>query len=152
MKPDSCKFCGADCSDCFGDGTKQSTDPDVKYWVYCWKCGATGPDKHTIEEAIAAWNKRGWISVEDRLPEYDTFVLVHWSDGNQSVFHFWAIKWEDISRYGGADITHWMPLPDPPEDNPIKRAEEDLLREAEKPQMNGGIYFDGYLPDPPEES
>lgn len=29
-----------------------------KYYVKCWDCKATGPEKDTEEQAIDAWNKR----------------------------------------------------------------------------------------------
>lgn len=52
-----------------------------------------------------------WISVEERLPENNDLVMV-WCDG---VFYFGCYfptvrKW--ISD--GAKITHWMPMPEPP--------------------------------------
>ena len=55
-----------------------------------------------------------WISVEDRLPE-DGRHLVYWTtdDGEwsgQSVADFllcWIVQ-DDLN------VTHWMPLPEPP--------------------------------------
>lgn len=55
-----------------------------------------------------------WISVKDRLPEEKTRVLVfvpHSSikiDTDRIVGRIW-VRW-----YG--HITHWMPLPEPPEE------------------------------------
>lgn len=67
----------------------------------------------------------GWISVKDRLPEQMKKVLttveydfngkhyrnlkIAYYDGNG--------KWEPLSRQTD-EITHWMPLPEPPEANP----------------------------------
>ena len=64
-----------------------------------------------------------WTSVKDRLPEQMKKVLatveydfngkhyrnlkIAYYDGNG--------KWEPLSRQTD-EITHWMPLPDPPED------------------------------------
>lgn len=55
-----------------------------------------------------------WIDCKERMPENDDFVIGY--DGehvgecrfDNYEFWFWA--------YGGiAEITHWMPLPKPPE-------------------------------------
>jgi hypothetical protein len=55
-----------------------------------------------------------WISVEDRLPEESCIVLVyHKGLGVMVSFYDKKINW-GILR---ASITHWMPLPDPPEVN-----------------------------------
>jgi len=59
-----------------------------------------------------------WISVEDRLPEQDGYYLVNvlceLANGvylakfeNGATF-----MWHPFSK---ADVTHWMPLPEPPE-------------------------------------
>ncbi len=58
-----------------------------------------------------------WISVEDRLPGAYTSVLLAFKD---LVFitvgfwngHYWDPDREDLSN---VPVTHWMPLPDPPE-------------------------------------
>lgn len=76
-----------------------------------------------------------WISVKDRLPEHDTDVLV-FAEGKHEAFigesvitithignhKFWPDSpdhWEWVSpwQYFMTDyeITHWMPLPKPPE-------------------------------------
>lgn len=74
-----------------------------------------------------------WISVEDRLPCSDERVLTIHEGGNQHVMRFTErfknrIEWVkcflhhdgcgqfqefyDIEEY--CEITHWMPLPEPP--------------------------------------
>ena len=55
--------------------------------------------------------KQRWIPVEERLPETRDPVLTLWVSGMQSV------KQHD-EQHGwntGAHVTHWMPLPEPPE-------------------------------------
>jgi hypothetical protein len=50
-----------------------------------------------------------WISVEDRLPEEGDVVLTFSKNGGRAVRKF------DNGQFGYYDdITHWMPLPDPP--------------------------------------
>lgn len=62
-----------------------------------------------------------WISVKERLPENTGEVLV-WPSfyGRPSVARFWAIarSWQQTNVTGDVNeyVTHWMPLPDPPEE------------------------------------
>ena len=66
-----------------------------------------------------------WIPVTERLPDKDGAYLVRWA--NKSVgdaeyeckygsFGYWIdIMWdEDADWFPYVDITHWMPLPEPP--------------------------------------
>ena len=67
-----------------------------------------------------------WISVDDRLPERNAHVLVHYithtKNSVQSVaLHFDSIQWRQlvggglmIEKNGVKKVTHWMPLPEPP--------------------------------------
>lgn len=65
----------------------------------------------------------GWISVKDRLPEESGYVLVHCSEpkgyirGVQYSAKNKAFNASDDSNAESAftDVTHWMPLPEPPE-------------------------------------
>lgn len=58
-----------------------------------------------------------WISVKDDLPKKRTRVLV--SDGQlvtQAIINHrgdWA-NWYTIDNEYFNDVTHWMPLPEPP--------------------------------------
>lgn len=86
---------------------------------------------------ISKWNTRvcdisslndGWISVEDRLPQKNVEVLVlsklgvdidKWGSlssryaGTPLAAH--AENCEGFTNYGFGEITHWRPLPEPPE-------------------------------------
>ena len=58
-----------------------------------------------------------WVSVKERLPENgDYSVLCHFSNGSIEDVKIWHVQdftqpWKDLR------ITHWMPLPPPPEDS-----------------------------------
>ena len=67
-----------------------------------------------------------WISVDERMPELATDVLVFGREfngprftvagrflgGPESIIPFWASQeTEESTRF---DVTHWMPLPAPP--------------------------------------
>lgn len=63
-------------------------------------------------------DKATWICVEERLPENDEHYLVWCSDNNshELALYFGDGEWltedlENITRV----VTHWMPLPKPPE-------------------------------------
>lgn len=59
-----------------------------------------------------------WISVEDRLPKGYDDVLI-WA---RNYHGFWKIvidyylpDAQAFNRFREANVTHWMPLPEPPE-------------------------------------
>lgn len=54
-----------------------------------------------------------WISVKDRLPEKNTTVLA--STDNGIVFQrLYAYDGWDLWEGNEVNVTHWMPLPEPP--------------------------------------
>lgn len=75
------------------------------------------------EVSFMAWLARAaqseWISVEDRLPETETTVLICTERGD--IFSSWASN-EDVFWFYGEEednrITHWQPLPKPPAGDP----------------------------------
>lgn len=84
--------------------------------------------------------KNNWVSVEDRLPEYDDKILVACknfidtpgkimytslfircgkrtaTNKHGNVFHVDGENGSFSDKCGLGIITHWMPLPDPPEE------------------------------------
>lgn len=63
-----------------------------------------------------------WISVKDRLPEHEVDVLCYTIYQEIEILQFdESVKWWTGSEYDyeKEQVTHWMPLPQPP-----KKAEE----------------------------
>ena len=76
-----------------------------------------------VHDAWQAWQARAaqseWISVEDRLPEINTYVLAATSRGlviSDRVCDYGRGK-EWVSGHSDNPITHWQPLPAPPTTN-----------------------------------
>jgi len=68
-------------------------------------------------------NMPRWISVTERLPEHLTSVIVHRKDGGIFIWEYFDTSptdecWIDDSMnvYSFYDVTHWMPLPEPPKE------------------------------------
>lgn len=64
-----------------------------------------------------------WIPVTERLPENLTSVIVHRKDGGIFTWEYFNTSptdecWIDDSMnvYSFYDVTHWMPLPQPPKE------------------------------------
>lgn len=60
-----------------------------------------------------------WISVKEKLPEYDKSVLICYSK-QQDITIAWLAEdiecfEDDDCMYYMSEVTHWMPLPEPPE-------------------------------------
>ena len=71
--------------------------------------------------------ERRWIPVEERLPELDELMLVIASgkpkenitlDNAVELATLYSDGWclEMCPEWTGATVTHWMPLPEPPEE------------------------------------
>jgi hypothetical protein len=65
----------------------------------------------------------GWISVKDRLPEIGEWVLINGPEVCQRIeppSASWKAEYawntDHESFYYPEDITHWMPLPEPPKE------------------------------------
>jgi hypothetical protein len=87
-----------------------------------------GNDKHNaplrkantlLHDALIELSKSDWISVEDRLPEYNERVLVRYKYGKETyTIIFYRMKDERIRKYNngfihpidGFSITHWKPI------------------------------------------
>lgn len=62
-----------------------------------------------------------WISVKDKLPEKEGEYIAF--DGESVFGAYYEIdtsgtRWTDpVEMYGEFEVTHWMPLPEPPNDD-----------------------------------
>lgn len=58
-----------------------------------------------------------WISVKDRLPDRDGTYLVATKNRAVMMTHFYIVDGHGFFSGGklSRHITHWMPLPEPPE-------------------------------------
>lgn len=139
-----CKGCGAcplfDNKDCMGDVTAGAAD------LIEWLIGANKNLHEELErkdmvialaqkeqakaeaERDALREKQRWIQVTERMPntipcnagtEYSEAVIV-WTTGNKAMIAVWDgidfICPTDFWEAWGEEITHWMPLPEAPEE------------------------------------
>lgn len=63
-----------------------------------------------------------WISIKDRLPKSDEYVLTYYIDKiwDETGVRTDTIR-EDVNAFMSAyqmkqEVTHWMPLPEPPKE------------------------------------
>jgi len=81
------------------------------------KFGWDESDRKRAEELHAQWEnakQAKWTSVEDKLPNIDGNYMVWKKQGFYFVDSFKDGKWLTASLCNSI-ITHWMPLPKPPE-------------------------------------
>lgn len=114
--------------------TKDICDIECK-GMKCNECDGYACEYRMLAEALynAGYRKQEWISVEDELPEiagkyliarktvYGNLINIVWYDTNynggnddmigKSVWYMFDGDWGD---YEIPNVTHWMPLPEPP--------------------------------------
>ena len=54
-----------------------------------------------------------WVSCDKALPEEGVSVLVYCADSQEIAVDCW---WCDEWHMFGEEVTHWMPLPEPPKE------------------------------------
>lgn len=73
-------------------------------------------------DAIREQEERRWIPVTERLPEDGKYVLCFMRDEELTLFRIlkWgSVDWrwdDDCEWHYETDVTHWMPLPEPPKE------------------------------------
>jgi hypothetical protein len=106
---------------------------------------------HDLLSAFWHWVEfgppRGWIPVSERLPgdEWLQAAVYRASDGEIDFAHWDSTEGRFDSYIGniGSDVTHWMPLPDPP------RA-SDRYPKGQDPQGLGGVAIERGPKDAPK--
>lgn len=109
----TCPFCGV-----VENVIRRRTDKEANFsfWHVCpgtYNIFTTADEFKTKQEAIKAWNTRAndWVSVEDRLPEIDQYVL--WCHKSGAYYVEARDKDDYMETY--EDVTHWQ-LITPPKD------------------------------------
>lgn len=103
---------------------------DAKEIVQALRCCAEGECKDCAIEAIerltaenakaeaerdALREKKRWISVTEKTPEYDMPQLALNADGEALIANYAYGEWFDTWGQD-VEVTHWMPLPEAPEE------------------------------------
>jgi hypothetical protein len=100
---------------------------DEIYECIKYNTGSYDDDARSCAEILydyLGYRKSEWISVEDRLPEENTDVLIYRGGFRGDLMNVYTYmghnEWEDEYGYWSITddegITHWMPLPEPPKD------------------------------------
>ena len=109
-----CPFCG---------GTKICTEKSINL-NYCDNCSAESNVEHwntrPIEDALHARiaeleEAQRWISVSERLPEDLQPTVIITKGGMTGIVRYLELYGREGFGSWSEDVTHWMPLPQPPE-------------------------------------
>ena len=106
------RFCASrfSCEGCIGECKTSSNEPRAK--------DVLNDAADAIEELLAAVPH--WISVEERLPENGKFVLVSDGDDIDTACRYKALTPDEVETFfwdSVLEVTHWMPLPEPPKED-----------------------------------
>ena len=88
-----------------------------EFWCNREKCNGT---EYVADYLIAnGVTVQEWISVKDRLPPPNKLVLCWWQSGDGEKEHYGFATFQShgvwyVSNEGMPEVTHWMPLPEPP--------------------------------------
>ena len=108
----------------------EANHPQTGDWLYddpidLARAIRKGPDMPTVQAGNYPVTPDGWISCSERMPE-DTKMLLAFSQGEiVAAYWNWVVNPIDYKKYRAFtylsgyildDVTHWMPLPEPPQE------------------------------------
>lgn len=95
----------------------------TKYDHFCDQCGINKDSKY-IENLASYLIDNGvtvqeWISVDDRLPDKNrkaVLIALRWEETDIGWYDKDDKCWQSefVNSYNDGEVTHWMPLPNPP--------------------------------------
>ncbi|EIP7818029.1 DUF551 domain-containing protein [Escherichia coli] len=105
----------------------EANHPQTGDWLYddpidLARAIRKGPDMPTVQGGSSPVIPDGWISCSEQMPE-ETGDIIVVSDGivmsgisysRRDGFYIAALEYDDDEPIGG--VTHWMPLPEPPQE------------------------------------
>lgn len=97
---------GGECKDCQLYGKIACVETLCKY--------ALDLIERLTAENAALREKRRWIPVEEKTPEYDMPQLALNADGDALIANYAYGEWFDTWGQD-VEVTHWLPLPEAPE-------------------------------------
>lgn len=108
----------------------EANHPQTGDWLYddpidLARAIRKGPDMPTVQGGNSPVTPDAWISCSERMPE-DTKMLLAFSQGEiVAAYWNWVVNPIDYKKYRAFtylsgnildDVTHWMPLPEPPQE------------------------------------
>ena len=109
-----CKF-GVSCENCPAVGNEDCFD-EVNTAAADLIERLTAENAKAEAERDALREKKRWISVTEKTPEYDMPQLALNADGDALIANYAYGEWFDTWGQD-VEVTHWMPLPEAPEGN-----------------------------------
>lgn len=117
-KPDSCDFI-VDVSKMVNIKLRQACDDMLEVLSPVTQAPISDYIEHLEKIAVGntSNNSNGWISVKDSLPEYTPMVLAMCTDGYELAYYgMYGQGWSNTLGTEHLNVTHWMPLPEPPKE------------------------------------
>ena len=105
MDPDD----GGDCENC------PASRSEGEYCLTAVMSEAASLIERLTAENAALREKKRWISVTEKTPEYDMPQLALNADGDALIANYAYGEWFDTWGQD-VEVTHWMPLPEAPEE------------------------------------
>lgn len=110
------------------DDMKVMSEADIVIYRYRQSCDTDMltmiAEVERLRAALSRLERGGWISVKDRLPKPMSYILVAASSGEvKKCFYeppefFVDCSMDKTMRGCGYIVTHWMPLPAAPKEEP----------------------------------